>query len=83
MGDDRQPHAPWPQPTDAFVDDGSKGFHSSRTGGTVGPPAVPATPVTTRPLLVPDDGTEATPPGPGPSDGPLSEGGAPPVKPTT
>ena len=82
MGDERQPHAPWPQPTDAFVEDGSKGFHSSRQNGSVGPPAVPATPVSTRPLLVPDDGTEATPPGPGTTDGPLSEGGEPLVKPT-
>ena len=81
MPGDRQPRAPYPQPTDALVEDGSKGFRSSRGTGSPGPPAVPATPVSTRPLLIPDDGTEAAPPGPGTSDGPLSEGGEPQVKP--
>lgn len=79
MGD-RQPKAPFPQPTDALVDDGTAGFHSSRQNGSPGPPAIPASPITTRPLLVPDDGTEATPPGPGQTDGPLSEGGERPVR---
>jgi hypothetical protein len=71
MGD-RQPKAPFPQPTDALADDGTAGFHSSRSDGSARPPAIPATPVTTRPLLIPDDGTEATPPGPEAKEGPLS-----------
>ena len=79
MPDERQPKAPFPQPTDALADDGTEGVHSSRTHGSPPPPAIPATPVTTRPVLIPDDGSTATPPGPEATDGPMSDGGATPM----
>nr|MBA2321609.1 hypothetical protein [Deltaproteobacteria bacterium] len=60
MPDKRQPHAPYPQPTDALANEDAKEMHSSRNG-PVPPPAIPATEVTTRPILIPDDGTEETP----------------------
>lgn len=85
MSDPRQPHAPPDQPTDAIPDDGpdpgiDDAFVSSRDDGSPPPPARPATPVSTRPLLHPDDGTDRTPPGPEAADGPLSPSGATPLR---
>jgi len=76
MPDKRQPHAPYPQPTDALAGETAREMNSSREG-SVAPPAIPASEVSTRPLLIPDDGTEATPPGPDATDGPLSRSGTP------
>jgi hypothetical protein len=78
--DGRQPHVDHPQPTDAFEGTPEADFASSRDDGSPPPPARPATPVTTRPRLVPDDGTNATPPGPEAVDGPMSPGGARPIR---
>ncbi|MEZ4235886.1 MAG: hypothetical protein R3F59_06930 [Myxococcota bacterium] len=80
--DDRQPHVDYPQPADALEEAHDADLHSSRTNGSPPPPATPATRVTTRPVLVPEDGTDRTPPGPEAPDGPLSPSGTPRIKPS-